>query len=272
MCRWLTWAALGALAAGSATPLSAQSTATPALPAWRDQASVYLTMNQQTPPAEERPDAGPAVGSPVEVETPALPATGAIASIPAASDDSRRLAPPRHERSVAARPVAQNQPAASAPDHWRSFALPRNVVFKIVSALAIVVGLFLVFAWLLRRGARSAAAGLPAEVVCVLGRVPLAARQFADLLRVGNKLVLVALTPAGPTTLTEVTDPVEVDRLVGLCQQADPHSTTKAFEQVFRQLAREPAPNGFLGNEASPAAFSPAIDAFRLPRGDAPRA
>ena len=56
----------------------------------------------------------------------------------------------------------------------------------------------------------------------------------------GNKLVLVSVTPSGAEPITEVTDPYEVDRLVGLCQQADPHSTTKAFEQVFRQLAREP--------------------------------
>ena len=69
-------------------------------------------------------------------------------------------------------------------------------------------------------GASAGARHLPADVVSVLGRVPLAARQFAELLRVGNKLVLVSLTPTGAETLTEVTDPAEVDRLVGLCQQA----------------------------------------------------
>jgi flagellar biogenesis protein FliO len=134
------------------------------------------------------------------------------------------------------------------------------------------VGLFFLFAWVLRRGARSVSSTLPADVVCVLGRVPLAARQFADLLHVGNKLVLVASSPAGPATLTEVTDPAEVDRLVGLCRQADRHSTTKAFEQVIRQMARDPAPNTFLGNEALPATFAPSLDAFQLSRGDAPRA
>jgi flagellar biogenesis protein FliO len=150
--------------------------------------------------------------------------------------------------------------------------LPRETVFRIASALAIVVGLFLVFAWLLRRGGRSVASTLPSDVVSVLGRVPLATRQFADLLQVGNKLVLVASSPAGPSTLTEVTDPTEVDRLIGLCRQADPHSTTKAFEQVFRQLARDPAPAGFLGNEALPASLAPALEAFHLPRGAVPRA
>jgi flagellar biogenesis protein FliO len=109
---------------------------------------------------------------------------------------------------------------------------------------------------------------LPTDVVSVLGRVPLAARQVAQLLRVGNKLVLVSLTPGGAKTLTEVTDPVEVDRIVGMCQQLNPHSTTKAFEQVFQQLSRESAPNGFLGSELSLPPLSSALDKIRPPRGE----
>jgi flagellar biogenesis protein FliO len=191
---------------------------------------------------------------------------------PTPPEDNRRLAPPSANWNDAAKSTTPDQAESSQSSPWRSFGLPRGTIYKIASALTIVVGLFLVFAWLLRRGARSVGSTLPADVVCVLGRVPLAARQFADLLHVGNKLVLVASSPAGPATLTEVTDPTEVDRLVGLCRQADPHSTTKAFEQVFRQLARDPAPTGFLGNEGLPATFAPSIEAFRLPRGDAPRA
>jgi flagellar biogenesis protein FliO len=113
--------------------------------------------------------------------------------------------------------------------------------------------------WLLRRGTRSITIALPADVVSVLGHVPLASRQVAQLLRVGNKLVLVSIAPSGVKTLTEVSDPAEVDRLVGLCQQAAPHSATRSFEQVFRQLSREPAAPGFLGNEAT---FGPQITAF----------
>jgi hypothetical protein len=89
---------------------------------------------------------------------------------------------------------------------------------------------------------------------------------------VGNKLVLVALTPGGAETLTEVTDPAEVDRLMGLCQQSDRHSTTKAFEQVFHSLSREPANSGgYLGADALPTSISPAAAAYRSHRGDAGR-
>jgi hypothetical protein len=87
-------------------------------------------------------------------------------------------------------------------------------------------------------------------------------------LRIGNKLVLVALTPNGPTTLTEVTDPSEVDRIVGLCQQFDPHSATKAFEQVFQQFSHEPTGGGFLGSDPLPASLSSAATAaYRSHRG-----
>jgi flagellar biogenesis protein FliO len=102
--------------------------------------------------------------------------------------------------------------------------------------------LFLLCAWAMRRGARRSVSILPDDVVSVLGRVPLAARQFAQLVRVGNKLVLLSVTPAGVETLTEITDPVEIDRLLGLCHAHSPHSSTAEFDQVFRELARETAP------------------------------
>ncbi len=147
-------------------------------------------------------------------------------------------------------------------------------IYTIATALTIVIGTFFVFVWMLRRSGRGAAGGratLPADAVSVLGRVSLAGRQVAELLRVGNKLVLVALTPGGAETLTEVTDPVEVDRLVGLCQQYSPHSTTKAFEQVFQHLSREPVAGGFLGADSLPTSLAPAAAAYRSHRGDSAR-
>jgi flagellar biogenesis protein FliO len=67
---------------------------------------------------------------------------------------------------------------------------------------------------------------------------------------VGNKLVLVAMTPGGVQPLTEVTDPMEVDRLTGLCASGRGHGPSAEFQQVLAQLSREPA-RGFLGAEAT---------------------
>ncbi len=132
---------------------------------------------------------------------------------------------------------------------------PGSTVLTIGSSLAIVLGLFLVFAWLLRRSTPGLAATLPAEVVEVLGRAPLTGRQQVHLLRLGHKLVLVSVDAGGAETLAEVTDPEEVDRLAGLCRQAQPNSASAAFRQVFQQFSREPA--GAVGTGLpGPQAFS----------------
>ncbi len=107
------------------------------------------------------------------------------------------------------------------------------------SSLAVVLGLFFVMAWLVRRAGPRGASLLPTEVVEVLGRAPLAARQQIHLLRLGNKLVLVCLHPDGAQPLAEITEPDEVTRLAGLCRQAQPNSTTAAFRQVFQQFHSE---------------------------------
>jgi hypothetical protein len=108
--------------------------------------------------------------------------------------------------------------------------------------------------------------------VSVLGRVPLAARQFAQLVRVGNKLVLLSVTPAGAETLTEITDPVEIDRLLGLCLERQSHSSTSEFDDVFRKLATETAPAGFLGQDTLPLAAghsAPSLAGRRVAASDA---
>jgi len=107
----------------------------------------------------------------------------------------------------------------------------------VVGALGLVLGIFLLTAWGIRRAAPQSLHPLPAEVFEALGRAPLAGRQQAHLLRLGNKLVLVSLSPAGAETLTEITDPVEVDRVAGLCRQTQPGSATAVFRQVFEQFA-----------------------------------
>ncbi len=103
-------------------------------------------------------------------------------------------------------------------------------------ALILVLGLFFLFAWTLRRNASGPASVLPKEVVEVLGRAPLACRQQVYLLRLGHRLVLVSVTPSGIETLSEIDDPLEVDRLAGYCQQRQGKSSTQAFRQIFNQF------------------------------------
>jgi flagellar biogenesis protein FliO len=112
-------------------------------------------------------------------------------------------------------------------------------LFSMLGSLAIVLGLFFGLVWLLRRGMPKGTRLLSSEVVEVLGRAPLAGRQQMHVVRFGNKLLLVSLSPGGAETLSEITEPAEVDRLSGICQQSHANSATNAFRQVFRQFGED---------------------------------
>ena len=158
--------------------------------------------------------------------------------------DPRYLAP-QSEASA----ISRGKMAASRDS--LPFSLPRIESFTTAATgLAIVVGLFLVCAWLMRRSGPKPTTPLPREAVAVLGRVPLAASHFAHLLQLGNKLVLVSVGPDSVTSLAEVTDPAEVHRLLSLCMRNHKHSTTAEFHQVLEELANEPT-RGFLGDQAN---------------------
>jgi flagellar biogenesis protein FliO len=89
----------------------------------------------------------------------------------------------------------------------------------IAGSLALVLGIFFLIAWALRWASPRSMRTVPSEVLETLGRVRLDGRQQAHLLRLGNKLLLVSVSAAGAETLTEITDLLEVNRLVGLCRQ-----------------------------------------------------
>ncbi len=204
----------------------------------------------------EQPAAPPASSQQLQVKRKDLPAgfqpevqksPSAEADSPGVADlDPRLLAPPT--RQQIAKPTG-----SKAGDSPRAHAVAMPKIESLTTAgagLAIVVGLFLACAWLLRRGSPKPTSPLPSEAVAVLGRVPLAARNFAHLLQVGNKLVLVAITPDGVSPITEITDPAEVQRLLGLCLRNHKQSTTAEFHDVLEQLSKEPT-SGFLGNQAA---------------------
>jgi flagellar protein FliO/FliZ len=145
--------------------------------------------------------------------------------------------------------VAYQQPVApmalkphASVDHSETSKLPGGLssVVTVGGSLAVVLGIFLLIVWLLRRASPRGAGILPAEAFEMLGRAPLANHQQVHLLRCGNKLLLVAVTGAGAgaaaKTLTEITDLAEVDRLAGLCRRARAGSPTATFRQVFHQV------------------------------------
>ena len=183
----------------------------------------------QNPGYPRHPSAPPAAydfsaGGPVRQASYQEPAPAAAPPrvLPAQQRSPVRLSPPSRAGSTS--PIVPNK------------GLPS--VATAIGGLAVVLGIFFLVAWGMRRAAPAGSGVLPGEVFELLGRAPLGGRQQAHLLRCGTKLVLVSMTPAGAETITEITDPAEVDRLAGLCRQAQPNSATAVFRQVLDQVTR----------------------------------
>ncbi|HEY2841086.1 MAG TPA: flagellar biosynthetic protein FliO, partial [Pirellulales bacterium] len=111
----------------------------------------------------------------------------------------------------------------------------------VMASLAVVIGVLFLVMWMMRRVVPGGTRRLPTEVVDVLGHVPLGHRQQAQLIRFGKKLVLVNVTATGAETLTEVTDPDEVEHLTNLARQSSPANPAASFRQILQQFERKPA-------------------------------
>ena len=116
----------------------------------------------------------------------------AALQVPPASAKANRAAKPAERPQQNHRLLAPSHAAASRGTGRDStypyttiapaFGLPKIESLATAGAgLAIVVGLFLVCMWLLRRSGPKPTSPLPSEAVAVLGRVPLAAQEFCAL-------------------------------------------------------------------------------------------
>jgi flagellar biogenesis protein FliO len=123
------------------------------------------------------------------------------------------------------------------------------------ASLGIVLGLFLLVAWAVRRGMPRSAALLPRDALEVLGRAPLVGRQQVHLVRCGNKVLLLSVSAASVETLTEITDRAEIERLGEICRQAGAGGAA-SFRQVFSQFARPEQPAYVSAREADELDFT----------------
>jgi flagellar biogenesis protein FliO len=98
-----------------------------------------------------------------------------------------------------------------------------------------VVALVLLSAKLLRKSLPAAQKSLPPEVIKILGRKPLDYRHTIHLVRCGSRLLVLGSSQEGLTTLAEITDPVEIDSLAGLCESRESPSLAQGFSQFFRK-------------------------------------
>jgi flagellar biogenesis protein FliO len=87
-----------------------------------------------------------------------------------------------------------------------------------VGALAVVISLILILARIFRRHTPLFGQSVPNEALEILGRRFLDQRQSIVLLRVGSRILVVGSSPSGLQGIGEVSDPIEVDLIAGLCR------------------------------------------------------
>lgn len=114
-----------------------------------------------------------------------------------------------------------------------------QMLISLGSSLAIVIGLFLGVAVLYRKSvSTSLGRGLPKNVLQVLGKVSIAPRQQMLLVRFGSKLILISMIQGEARTISEITDPLEVDQLAGLCESHTVGSSANSFREILTQGAK----------------------------------
>jgi flagellar biogenesis protein FliO len=175
-----------------------------------EQSPRYLRHDEQIArplPAETQQAAPPFA----ETLVPRLRATERLTS-----GESGEAHGPSRPAGAANREIPLSRPTSQEPDSQRGSEMPPLATGA--ASLGIVLGLFLVVVWAVRRGLPKGAGMLPSDVIEVLGRAPLVDKQNVHLIRCGSKLLLVCIAPGSVQTLTEITDPDEVERLTGLCQ------------------------------------------------------
>lgn len=160
-------------------------------------------------PTEQRAIAQSPI-APVTYEQPVLSVDPAV---PLESDSVAQTS-----QDNASAPISLRRPGTEPTSADAKAARGGNWV-TIAGSLSLVLALFFAVAWVTRRRVPARLQVLPTDVLDVLGRVPLGSRQHAHLVRVGSKLLLVAVSEGGAETLTEITEPVEVQRLTELCQR-----------------------------------------------------
>lgn len=141
---------------------------------------------------------------------------------------SSKLLPPR--------PASTRRPAtASDSTTGGSPKVQFPSAATLVGSTCVVLSLFFAVAWLLKRAAPKSMQSLPQKAIEVLGRAPLVRGQHLQLVRCGQRLLLLAVSSTTAQTLTEISDPQEVEALLSACGgKSTAHASREAGHHAER--------------------------------------
>jgi flagellar biogenesis protein FliO len=106
-------------------------------------------------------------------------------------------------------------------------------MWRIGSALALVLAAIFALRWASRKVLGLPAGGSSTSAVSVLGRSVIGPRQQVLLIRVGQRILVVANSGATMNSLCEITDPDEVATILGQINRPRPEGEPGAFASMF---------------------------------------
>lgn len=179
--------------------------------------------------------------------SPVLPSrsNGSASTAPSQSPTNQATMPgnfqPSSEVTASTNSPLSLKPRSSASANENTNAPEKRAnsfqsVLTMFTSLLVVLALFFGFMIMLKKANGGTTPDLPKDVFQVLGTSRVAGRHPLFLLRLGHKLVLVHAGSGEVQTITEVTDPAEVDRLCGSCEENQPNSLTQSFKQVLKNV------------------------------------
>lgn len=139
---------------------------------------------------------------------------------------------PAQEQRPLGIPSGGGAPTESSPTGSGSWAL------QTLAALAIVIALIFVMRSLLMRLSGTRAAGA-SRLVEVLARTTIGHKTQVVFLKINQRVIVAAQTPAGIDTLTVMDEPEEVAWLLGEVEAAKPMSITQSFRHVMQRFDKD---------------------------------
>jgi len=147
------------------------------------------------------------------------------------------------ERPLASRRLAEfgDEGEESNSGGWQDKIAKPNLtqILSVGSTLLIVIAIFFILAIFLRKVSPQSSRPLPKEAFECLGRYCLTQKHQVQLLRLGNRIILVSVMPDSVNTLAEITDPDEAVTLLGLCRRLDTNSATEMFRKTVAGMSEE---------------------------------
>jgi flagellar biogenesis protein FliO len=146
--------------------------------------------------------------------------------------------PPPQARTI----TPPNRPLRSASKSGTPRKATTGSYWQTLLVLGGIVAVILAGAKYLRKHGPRLSGGIPADALEVLGKRAIDRGQLIYLVRLGSRILIIGSSSGGLQTLAEVTDPVEIDFLSGLCRQpAQSPGITQGFFALFnRQFAGSP--------------------------------